>query len=156
MRAKDKARPPLLPKTKQKLQTWLQGCGFVLLPSQEQSPALILASAQLATPAHWDFHNFIWDFWKNLLLQFPDLAQGCHNIEIWIRDLATLTRAKKPKSHPSPAGLGEASTHNQNNEYFEVTYERHASESGVQQKKGNKKEISIGTILPGRQISQCL
>lgn len=65
-------------------------------------------------------------------------------------------RSKKPKSHQSPGGLEEASTHNQNNEYFEVTYERQASKSGVQQKKENKKEISIGTILPGRQISQCL
>lgn len=26
----------------------------------------------------------------------------------------------------------------------------------MQQKKGNKKEISIGTVLPTRQISQCL
>lgn len=65
-------------------------------------------------------------------------------------------KSKNSKSHQSPGGLEEASTHNQNNEYFEVTYERQASKSGVQQKKENKKEISIGTLLPGRQISQCL
>lgn len=43
---------PLLPKTQQKLQTWIQDCGFVLLPSQEESPGLILAPAQLATPPY--------------------------------------------------------------------------------------------------------
>lgn len=45
-------------------------------------------------------------------------------------------KSKEAKSHPNPGGLGEASTHHQNHEYFEVTYERHASKSEVQQKKG--------------------
>lgn len=86
------------------------------------------------------------------MLQLPDLAQGCHNIETWIRDLATFTRAKQQNPIQALEGWGR----HKNNEYFEVTYERHASKSGVQQKKGNKKEISIGTILPTRQIAQCL
>lgn len=76
------------------------------------------------------------------------------------RDLDKLSghihKSKEAKSHPRPGRLGEASTHDQNNEYFEIIYERQASKSGVQQKKENEKEISIGTILPTRQISQCL